>query len=80
MHIGESVTKIGSGAFIDCSALRDVYIGSSVTEISSDAFYGTNICDITYNGTEHDWNNLLGDDSQLWNDLGGAEISFLQVF
>lgn len=38
--IGNSVTKIGSYAFCDCSGLTSVTIPNSVTQIGSSAFYG----------------------------------------
>ena len=40
--IGDSVTSIGTSAFIDCSGLTEVTIGSSVTTIGDGAFSGCN--------------------------------------
>ena len=59
--IPDSVTQIGDGAFFGCTSLESVTILNSVTQIGEYVF---NECDnlvITFEGTERQWDNALGD-------------------
>ncbi len=58
--IPDSVTSIGSSAFQNCNSLTSITIGNGVTSIGSSAF-SIGLKEIYYNGTEEEWDNLLGD-------------------
>ena len=38
--IPDSVTKLGTGAFVDCKSLESVTLGSGLTDVGSDLFVG----------------------------------------
>ena len=58
--IPDSVTTIGSSAFLDCDNLTNIVIPDSVTAIGSYAFYYcTSLQDIQFTGTVEEWNAIL---------------------
>ena len=60
IEIPNSVTSIGSYAFLGCSSLTNVVIPNSVTSIGSSAFYDCNgLENVYYNGKVEDWCNIL---------------------
>ena len=57
--IEDGVTSIGSYAFVDCSALREVRIPVSVTNIADHAFSGCNALEkVTYDGSKEQWDEI----------------------
>lgn len=58
-----SVESIGEKAFSDCIHLRNVYVPLSVVTIGEKAFAhgGKDICYVNYEGTEKQWNTMIGD-------------------
>lgn len=58
--IPNSVTSIGSGAFLYCSGLTSITIPDSVTSIGDKAFIGcTSLRTINYTGTQVQWNAVI---------------------
>ncbi len=65
--IPDSVENIGEAMFVECHNLETVKIGSGVKYIGEwmiDDFYS--LTDVTYNGTEEQWNNIeIGENEVL---------------
>ncbi|MBR2479906.1 MAG: leucine-rich repeat domain-containing protein [Clostridia bacterium] len=60
--IGNSVENIGFSAFMYCSSLKNVIIPKSVANIGEFTFYnGTSLTNLYYEGSEEEWNNIVGD-------------------
>lgn len=54
--IPDSVTRISSYAFYNCSSITSVVMGTQVTTVGSTAFHGcNNISAVYYMGTEAEW-------------------------
>ena len=56
--IPEGVTEIGQYAFSSCSKLTTVAIPVSVERIGYDAFYCSSLTDVTYGGTQAQWDKI----------------------
>ena len=56
--IPEGVTEIGQYAFSSCSKLTTVAIPVSVESIGYDAFYCSSLTDVTYGGTQAQWDKI----------------------
>lgn len=57
--IADSVTRVGTGAFANCSKLSSVTIPNSVKSIGNSVFDGcTSLSVINYNGNEYDSSNI----------------------
>ena len=56
--IPEGVTEIGQYAFSSCSKLTTVAIPVSVESIGYDAFYCYNLANVTYGGTQAQWDKI----------------------
>ncbi|MBO4594405.1 MAG: leucine-rich repeat domain-containing protein, partial [Clostridia bacterium] len=55
----DSVTSIGSCAFLDCSGLESVTIGNGVIRIGDSAFADcSGLTRVYYNGTAEDWTQI----------------------
>lgn len=61
IKIGENVNNIEDSAFQNCDSLKRVDIPKSVKNLHFYAFYGCKkLSNIYYNGTNHDWEKILG--------------------
>lgn len=57
--IADSVTEIGTGAFVNCSKLSRAAVPNSVRSIGNSAFDGCiSLSSISYNGNEYDLSNI----------------------
>ncbi|MDE5798056.1 MAG: leucine-rich repeat domain-containing protein [Treponemataceae bacterium] len=56
--IPEGVTEIGQQAFSSCGKLTTVAIPVSVESIGYDAFYCSSLTDVTYGGTQAQWDKI----------------------
>ena len=58
VQIPGGVTEIGQYAFNSCSKLTTVAIPVSVESIGYDAFYCYNLANVTYGGTQEQWDEI----------------------
>ena len=59
----DGLTKIGEGAFAECSKLSNIYIPCSLSSLArcsmlTDPFYGTKLTNLYYEGTMEQWSAL----------------------
>ena len=57
--IPEGVTFIGPNAFKNCSSLQQITLPASVTDIGTSAFSYCSLTDVTYIGTQEQWDALV---------------------
>ena len=70
VEIPDTVTEIGEYAFYEWKNLEKVIMSSNITSIGEDAFGGcNNLTNITYNGTQSQWNNISKDGWSLQSSI-----------
>lgn len=81
LTIGKNVKYIEENAFQNCYSLKTVDIPNSVKKLHFNAFKGCkNLLDIYYNGTNHEWEEILGHNGYIDNNykFENAKVHFLK--
>lgn len=79
--ISKNVKNIEYDAFENCTSLKNVDIPNSVKKLHFNAFNGCkNLSDIYYNGTNHEWEEILGYNGYIDNNykFENAKVHFLK--
>ncbi len=58
IELPESLRIISNNCFLSCAGLQHIEFSNKLTEIKRYAFAGTNIQNVTYNGTIDEWNHI----------------------
>nr|WP_316613894.1 leucine-rich repeat protein [uncultured Ruminococcus sp.] len=75
--IPETVTRISSSAFLECTSLTNIYIPDSVTNIDTNAFDAcSGLTDVYYQGSKEEWDMIDIDTSYGNHFLINAALHF----